>query len=154
TNMDKVVAVGKVTASPTVFARNQLEIAVKPGNPKGVKTLADLKNVGTIALCGATVPCGTYAANVLSRAGVTIPESSITRGVDAKATISAVAQGDANAALVYVTDVKAAGSSVQAVAIPDDQNTVAVYPIAPVAGNANPPVAKAFVAYVASPPGQ
>src|SRR5882762_8928546 len=65
TNMDKLVTTGKVAVSPTIFARNQLEIAVKPGNPKAVKTLADLKNVGTIALCGATVPCGVYAANVL-----------------------------------------------------------------------------------------
>ncbi len=154
TNMDRLVTGGKVADSPTVFARNQLQIAVKPGNPKRVNTLADLRTIGTISLCGATVPCGVYAANVLSRAAVSIPESSITRGVDAKATIAAVAQGDANAALVYVTDVKAAGPTVQAVVIPDDQNTVAVYPIAPIAGTGNRKLAKAFVAFVASPVGQ
>jgi molybdate transport system substrate-binding protein len=154
TSMDRLVTSGKVTASPRIFARNQLQIAVKPGNPKAIKTLADLKNAGTIALCGATVPCGVYAANVLSRAGISIPETSITRGVDAKATIAAVAPGDANAALVYVTDVKTAGSSVAGVVIPDEQNTVAVYPIAPIAGRSNPKLAKAFAAYVASPAGQ
>jgi molybdate transport system substrate-binding protein len=153
-NMDKLVTTGKVTASPTVFARNQLEIAVKPGNPKAVKTLADLKNVGTIALCGATVPCGIYAANVLSRANVSIPESSITRGADAKATLAAVSQSDANAAIVYVTDVKAAGSAVTGVEIPDEQNTVAVYPIAPIVGTANAKLAKAFIDYAASAKGQ
>ncbi len=153
-NMDRLVTGGKVADSPTVFARNQLQIAVKPGNPKGVRTLADLRNAGTIALCGATVPCGQYAANVLSRANVAIPESSITRGVDAKATIAAVAQGDANAAMVYVTDVKAAGSTVTAVTIPDDQNTIAVYPIAPLAATTNKKLAKAFVAFVASSKGQ
>jgi molybdate transport system substrate-binding protein len=154
TNMDKLIAAGKVTASPTTFARNQMEIAVKPGNPKGIKTLSDLPNAGTIALCGATVPCGVYAANVLSRAGVTIPAGSITRGADAKATLAAVAPGDANAALVYVTDVKAAGSTVQGVVIPDAQNTVAVYPVAPLASSSNAKLAKAFVTYVASPAGQ
>jgi molybdate transport system substrate-binding protein len=154
TSMDKLVTAGKVTASPTIIARNQLEIAVKPGNPKSIKTLADLAKAGTIALCGATVPCGVYAANVLSRANVTIPTSSITRGADAKATLAAVSPGDANAALVYVTDVKAAGTAVQGVMIPDDQNTVAVYPAAPLASTSNAKLAKAFVAHVASPTGQ
>ena len=154
TNMDKLVTTGKVTASPTPFARNNLQIAVKPGNPERLTTLADLEDIGIVSLCGATVPCGVYAANVLSRAGVQIPESSITRGADAKATIAAVAQGDANAAIVYATDVRAAGSAVKGVVIPDDQNTIAVYPIAPIAGNANPRVAKAFVEYVVSPKGQ
>ncbi len=151
TNMDKLLKTGNVVVSPTVFARNQLEIAVKPDNPKSIKTLADLTTAGTIALCGATVPCGVYAANVLSRAGVTIPESSITRGADAKATIAAVSPGDANAALVYVTDVKAAGTTVQGVKIPDEQNTIALYPIAPVVGSSKRKLAAAFVAYVASP---
>jgi molybdate transport system substrate-binding protein len=153
-NMDKLVTAGKVTASPTTFARNQLEIATKPGNPSNVKGLNDLSRVGTIALCGATVPCGVYAANVLQRAGVSIPESSITRGVDAKATLAAVSQGDANAAIVYVTDVNAARKSVTGVEIPEAQNTVAVYPIAPIASSSNQRAAKALISYVASPAGQ
>lgn len=154
TNMDKLVSTGKVSTTPAAFARNSLQIAVKPGNPKNVTSLANLKDIGIVSLCGATVPCGVHAGNVLSRAGVRIPESSVTRGADAKATIAAVAQGDANAAIVYSTDVKAAGSTVKGVVIPDDQNTIAVYPIAPIAGNANPKVAKAFVDYVASSKGQ
>lgn len=154
TNMDKLVSTGKVSTTPTAFARNNLQIAVKPGNPKNVASLASLKDVGVVSLCGATVPCGVYAANVLARAGVQIPEGNVTRAADAKATIGAVAQGDANAAIVYATDVKAAGSSVKGVVIPDDENTIAVYPIAPLAGSANPKVAKAFVEYVASPKGQ
>jgi molybdate transport system substrate-binding protein len=152
--MDKLVTTGKVTASPTVFARNRLEIAVKPGNPKGIRTLADLRGAGTVALCAASVPCGVYAANVLSRAGVTIPESSITRGADAKATLAAVSPGDANAAVVYVTDVKAARGAVQGVVIPDDQNAVAVYPLAPLAASSNARLARSFTAYVASLAGE
>jgi molybdate transport system substrate-binding protein len=153
-NMDKLVTQGKVTASPQTFARNQMEIAVKPGNPKRVKSVGDLANVGVISLCGAQVPCGIYAANILQRAGVTIPESSITRGADAKTTIAAVAQGDAQAAMVYVTDVQAAGSAVTGVEIPEAQNTIAVYPIARIAGTSNGKLANAFIAYVLSPAGQ
>ena len=107
--MDKLVTSGKVTAAPQTFARNQMEIVTKPGNPKNVKSVTDLPNVGVVALCGAQVPCGVYAANILQRAGVTIPESSITRGADVKTTLAAVSQGDAQAGIVYVTDVKAAG---------------------------------------------
>jgi len=154
TNMDKLVTSGNVKAAPQTFARNQMEIAVKPGNPKRVKSVTDLPDVGVVALCGATVPCGVYAANILQRAKVTIPESSITRGADVKTTLAAVAQGDAQAAMVYVTDVKAAGSTVTGVEIPDDQNTIAVYPIAPIAGTSNGKLANAFIAYVLSPAGQ
>jgi molybdate transport system substrate-binding protein len=153
-SMDKLVVSGNVKASPRTFARNQMEIAVKPGNPKRVKSVSDLPNVGIVSLCGAQVPCGIYAANILQRAKVTIPESSITRGTDAKTTIAAVAQGDAHAALVYATDVKAARSTVTGVEIPEDQNTIAVYPIAPIAGTSNAKLANAFISYVLSPAGQ
>jgi molybdate transport system substrate-binding protein len=154
TNMDKLVTQGLVTASPQAFARNQMEIVVKPGNPKHVTTLKDLANVGVVALCAAQVPCGLYAANILQRAGVKIPESSITRGADVKTTLAAVAQGDAQAGMVYVTDAKAAGSTVTGVEIPEVQNTIAVYPIAPIAGTSNTKLANAFIAYVLSPAGQ
>ena len=154
TNMDKLVSGGQVTATPAPFARNQMGIAVKPGNPQKVTGVADLANIGTISLCGTTVPCGVYAASTLKKANVTIPESSITRGADAKATLAAVSQGDANAAIVYVTDVKAAGTTVQGVEIPADQNVVAVYPIAPIASSTNAKLAQSFIEYVVSPAGQ
>jgi molybdate transport system substrate-binding protein len=154
TTMDELVAGGQVTDTPTPFARNEMQIAVKPGNPMKVTSVANLAKLGTVSLCGATVPCGVYAGRVLKKADVTIPESSVTRGVDAKATIAAVAQGDANAAIVYATDVMAAGTTVAAVDIPADQNVIAVYPIAPIESSSNPRLASAFVMFVASPAGQ
>ena len=154
TNMDKLVSGGQVTATPTPFARNQMEIAVKPGNPSKVASVADLADIGTVSLCGATVPCGIYAASVLKKANVTIPESSITRGADVKATLAAVSQGDANAAIVYESDVQSAGTTVAGVMIPADQNVVAVYPIAPIAASSNLKLARAFISYVVSPAGQ
>jgi molybdate transport system substrate-binding protein len=154
-NMDRLVDGGQVTAKPVVFARNELAIATKPGNPEKIVTLADLADVpGVVALCAAAVPCGKYADAALEAAGVTIPPEKITRGLNAKATLTSVSAGDADAAIVYVTDVNAAGSSVRGVAIPDADNQVAVYPIAPVADAANVATAKAFTKYVSSPAGQ
>ena len=89
TNMQKLVSGGQVTAEPTVFAANALTIVVKPGNPKNIKSLADLANVGTISLCADTVPCGKYAQQALTQAGVTIPADKITKGADVKATLAA-----------------------------------------------------------------
>jgi molybdate transport system substrate-binding protein len=153
-NMDKLVDGGQVTAKPVVFATNTLQIATKPGNPEKIKTLADLADAGTIALCASEVPCGKYANAALTAAGVTIPNEQITRGLNAKATLTAVSAGDADAAIVYVTDVNAAGSAVKGVKIPDDENQLAIYPITPLADAANATTATAFAKFVASPAGQ
>ena len=154
TNMQKLVSGGQVTAEPTVFAANALTIVVKPGNPKGIKSLADLANVGTISLCADTVPCGKYAQQALTQAGVTIPADKVTKGADVKATLAQVSTGDADAAIVYTTDAKAAGKTVQAVKIPAWLNVYAIYPIAPLASSQNQALAKAWVQYTVSPAGQ
>jgi len=112
-----------------------------------------LPTVGTVALCGSTVPCGVYAASVLGRAGVVIPESHVTRGTDATTTLGAVSTGDADAAVVYATDGVAAGRAVTTVPIPADQNVTAVYPIAPLARSGSPRLAAAFVRFVRSATG-
>jgi molybdate transport system substrate-binding protein len=153
-NMDKLVTGGQVTAKPVDFAENKLEIAVKPGNPQKVKTLADLASVGIVSLCAPEVPCGKYADAALAAAGVTLPPEQITRGTNAKVTLTAVSAGDADAGIVYVTDVKSAGSSVTGVRIRNSQNEIAIYPIALLADAANPTTAKAFAKYVASPAGE
>jgi len=152
--MNKLVTAALVDGAPVDFATNQLVIVTKPGNPKKVKTLADLATVGIVSLCGQTVPCGKYAAQVLQTAGVTIPETSVTRGVDVKATLGAVTTGDADAAIVYVTDAKSAGNTVTAVTIPDDQNAIATYPIATLKASANKATSDAFIAYVTSSKGE
>jgi molybdate transport system substrate-binding protein len=145
---------GLLSGPSQIFATNKLVIVTKPGNPKGIKTLADLAGAGTVALCAATAPCGKYAAQILAEAGVTIPTSSITRGENAKATLSAVANGDADAGIVYVTDGEAAGSTVSTVAIPVAQNAGAKYPIAIVKATRNEALAQAFMSYVLGPQGQ
>ena len=153
-NMQRLVSGGQVTADPIDFAANLLTIVVKPGNPKNVKSLADLPNLGVVSLCASTVPCGKYAAQALSQDGVAIPSDEVTQGADVKATLASVATGDADAGVVYVTDAKSAGKTVQAVKIPASLNVLAVYPIAPLASTQNASLAKAWVKYVASAPGQ
>ena len=153
-NMDKLVSGGQVTATPIDFARNKLQIAVKPDNPKQVRSLGDLATVGIVSLCAPEVPCGKYADAALAGADVVISPEQITRGQNAKATLTAVSAGDADAAIVYVTDVRAAGSSVEGVRISDRHNEIAIYPIAPLADASNPRTAKAFAKYVASPAGE
>jgi molybdate transport system substrate-binding protein len=152
-SVERLVANGNVVADPRVFARNSLSIAVKPGNPEKVKSVNDLARLKTIAMCGKAAPCGVYASTVLSRSGVVVKESNITRGVDAKATLGAVVTGDADAAIVYKTDVIAAGKSIQAVDIATASNVKAMYGIASIRSSKNGSLAKAFVDFVLSEQG-
>lgn len=154
TNMEELTAEDLVAGEPTAFATNELVIVTKPGNPEGIETLDDLVDAGVVALCAEDAPCGRFAAEVLDGAGVSIPEESVTRGQNVRATLTAVTEGDAVAGIVYVTDAESAGDAVEAVEIPDDQNAVAVYPIGVLAEAAEPEVAEAFAAYVASGEGQ
>jgi molybdate transport system substrate-binding protein len=153
TNVDKLSAAGDVSGKPVVFARNLLEIAVAKGNPKKIKALADTLKPGVqLVLCAATVPCGKFALAAYQQAGLTAPK--VPTSQDVKATLSNVTLGTADAAIVYVTDVKAAKGKVAGVVIPPAQNVVATYPIAVVKSSANAATAQAFVKYVASPAGK
>lgn len=153
TNMDKLSSAGDVAGKPVVFARNLLEIAVAKGNPKRITTLADTLKPGVqLVLCAPTVPCGKFALQAYQQAGLTVPK--VPTGQDVKATLSNVTLGSADAAVVYVTDVKAAKGKVAGVVIPSTQNVVATYPIGVVKASTNAAAAQAFVQYVASAAGK
>lgn len=150
-NMDQVVA-GGAAASPTTFATNVMEIAVPPSNPGKVRALADLANKGVkVALCQAQVPCGVTAAQVLSKAKLTVKP--VTLEADVKATLTKVQLGSVDAGVVYVTDVRAAGSKVKGIAIPAAVNASTSYPVAALTKAPNAAGAAAFVAYVLSADG-
>jgi molybdate transport system substrate-binding protein len=140
----------RYAGEPQVFARNQLVIVTEPGNPAGIEGLADLADAGVVALCAERAPCGRFAAEVLEGAEVTLDEGSVTRGQNAKATLVAVAEGDAVAGIAYVTDAAAAAGGVDAVAIPADQNVVAAYPLVAIDGPGDDALAGAFVAHLLS----
>lgn len=150
--MQVAVTRGSV-AGPSVFAHNRLALLVAKGNPKGIRTLADLARPGLIVvLCAAEVPCGRFGVQALDRAGVKVTPASLeanVRGVVAKVTL-----GEADAGIVYVTDARAAGDKAEGVSIPDAQNVLAAYPIATVTTTRNAALANAFVAFVRAPDGQ
>lgn len=153
TNMDKLKADGFTAGTSQVFAHNKLEIVVAAGNPKGITGLADLAKPGVIYITeAATVPAGKYAFQILAAAGVTLKPKSLE--TDVKSVVSKIELGEADAGIVYVTDVKAAGGKVTGVPIPDSVNVIATYPIVAVKETKNSALANAFIAYVLSADGQ
>jgi len=138
---------------PVTFARNRLEILVAPGDPKSITSLADLARSDLkVVLEDDSVPAGRYAAQALQTAGVTVKP--VSKETDVKAAVSKVTLGEADAAIVYVSDVIAAGAKGQGVRIPDALNVVATYPIATVTTTRNRAAATAFVEAVAKGSGQ
>ncbi|WP_447911816.1 molybdate ABC transporter substrate-binding protein [Microbacterium phyllosphaerae] len=136
--------------NPTLFASNTLVIAVPTGNPGGVETLADLADVTTV-LCAPEVPCGAASATLLSNAGVTLEAASLEQNVTA--VLTKVAASEADAGLVYATDV--IGRDDVEVIVPDGADEVVNhYPIAALSEAPNSAAAEAFVAFVLSDEGQ
>ncbi|HVF13728.1 MAG TPA: molybdate ABC transporter substrate-binding protein [Acidimicrobiales bacterium] len=130
--------------APTTFARNKLEILVAPGNPLAITGLADLaRDDVKLVLGDESVPVGRFSAQALRAAGVTT--NPVSREGDVKAVVAKVTLGEADVAIVYATDVIAAGAKGQGVVIPDDQNVIAHYPIAIVKTTGNRSAAAAFV---------
>lgn len=146
-NMQKLVDGGLVTRPPSTFAHNRLAIVVAAGNPKKITRLSDLARSGlVIVLCAPAVPCGRYAGQALKKAGVTVNPAS--QETDVKAVVSKVALGEADAGIVYVTDIKAAGAPVEGVDIPAALNVIADYPVAVLKDSQNLTLARAFILYL------
>lgn len=146
-NMTKLTDAGPVAGKPADFATNVLTIAVPPGNPAKIRTFVDLAKPGVLTVvCAPQVPCGSAAIQVEAETGVTLtPASEEASVTDA---LGKVASGEADAGLVYVTDVKAAGDSVEGIEFDESSEAVNTYPIAALKDSANPNVAAAFSAYV------
>jgi len=150
--MATVTRAGAAAGEPTVFVRNRLQIAVPRGNPAGVRSLADLGRADLrIALCAEQVPCGAAALTVFAAAGVVPAPDTLEQ--DVKATLSKVALGEVDAALVYRTDVLGASGGVAGVPFPEAGRAVNDYPIVAVEQAPNPAAATAFVAHVLSAEG-
>lgn len=138
---------GEKVVDPKIFATNVLTIVTAPGNPKNIRTLADVTKDGvTTVVCSVSVPCGSAAALVEENARIDIKpvsEETAVTGV-----LSKVQTGQADAGLVYVTDAVGAGDSVTTVADPALAAVVNAYPIATVTESENAPLAQQFVGMV------
>jgi molybdate transport system substrate-binding protein len=152
-NMAKLTDAGLDADVPVVFATNAAEIIVEAGNPEGIVSIADLADADLVVVqCALEVPCGAYAAQVFASAGVSVAPKSFEANVNA--VVAKVNLGEADAGIVYRTDVLAAGGRAEGVPIPDGINVIAEYPIAVTAGAPNPTGADRFVEFVLSQAGQ
>ncbi len=150
-NMDK--AADDVEGTPVNFATNVLQIATPPDNPAGVSSLQDLAKPDVqVVVCAPEVPCGAATVKVEEAAGIDIKpvseESSVTD------VLGKVTTGDADAGLVYVTDVKGAGDAVKGIAFDESSAAVNVYPIAALAASKHAELAAQFLDFVTGSQGQ
>lgn len=152
-NMAKVTAEKLVAGEPVRFATNTLQVAVPPGNPAQIASFADLGRNGVkVVVCAPQVPCGSATKRVEAATGVELrpvsEENSVTD------VLNKVTSGEADAGVVYRTDVAAAGDRVLGVAFPEASRAVNVYPIAVLSGSDNQTLAREFVDLVTGDQGQ
>ena len=151
--MAQVAEAGLVAGEPTVFATNVLQIAVAPGNPENVAAFADLTAPGlAVVTCAPQVPCGAATERVERATGITL--TPVSEEPDVRSVLSKVTSRNADAGLVYVTDVRSADGAVDGVAFPEARQAVNDYPVATLAGADEPEHAAAFVELVTGPEGQ
>ncbi|GAA1883733.1 molybdate ABC transporter substrate-binding protein [Paeniglutamicibacter psychrophenolicus] len=152
-NMSKLQDSGLVAGTPVDFATNTLQIVVPPSNPASIASLADLAKPGLkLVICAPQVPCGAATETVEESAGVMLApvseESSVTD------VLGKVTSGEADAGLVYVTDVLAAGDKVKGIKFPESSAAANTYPITTVGTSPNKNLANEFIASVTAPEGQ
>ena len=152
-NMAEVADASLTAADPVDVATNVLEIVTPAGNPAGVTSFADLARPGLeVVVCAAQVPCGAATEEVERATGVTLApvseESSVTD------VLGKVVSGEADAGLVYVTDVAAAGDAVTGVPFEESSRAVNTYPVAALRDAADADLARGFVGFVAGATGR
>jgi len=151
-NMDALTAADLVGPA-TLFASNTLRIAVPLGNPLGITTLEDLGRPDVLTvLCAPQVPCGAASAQLLSNTGVTLSPASEEQSVTA--VVTKVAEGIADAGLVYSTDIAANPDRLEGITPAGAADVVGHYPIAVVADTPHAQAAQAFIDLVLSAEGQ
>jgi molybdate transport system substrate-binding protein len=151
--MDTVVKADLTSSDPVNFASNTLVIVTAPGDPKQIRSFADLAKPDLrVAVCQASAPCGSAAQRIEDNTGVhlnPVSEESVSSGVLGKVT-----SGDADAGLVYLTDAHKAGDKVAAVQFPESSEAVNIYPIAILKHASQPALAQKFVDLVTGATGQ
>lgn len=145
-NMERITSEARNDGEPTAFATSELAIAVAPGNPLGIETLADLARAGADApvtvICAAEVPCGSASRTLLERDGVELAPASEEQNVTA--VLTKVREGEADAGLVYLSDILRAEGEVDGIEIEDASDAAGDYLAVPIEGSDAPEAAAAF----------
>ena len=152
TNMDKLTDAGLDAADPVDFTTNTLRIAVPAGNPADVTDLASLTGDLNLVVCAPEVPCGAATGTVEEAAGLEFAPVSEEQSVTD--VLNKVTSGEADAGLVYVTDVKKAGDAAWGIDFPESDAAVNIYPITTVKGTENAELGQEFVDLVRREDGQ
>lgn len=151
--MDTVSGPGLVAGEPRVFVTNKLEIAVAPGNPRGINGFADLARPGLkVVICAPQVPCGSAEKAVEKATGIKV--TPVSEEPDVTSVLGKVGSGDADAGVVYVTDVRSAPGKVTGVPFPEADKAINTYPIAVLKQAKDPGLAGRWVDLVRGPEGQ
>ena len=151
--MKTVSDAGQTGAAPASFAKKTQQLAVAPGNPSGITSFADLVRPGLgVVVCARGVPCGDTELRI--EATTNIDVRPVSEEPDVRSTLTRVQSGDADAGLIYVTDVAAANGAVQGVAFPEAAQAVTNYPIAVVRTSEHAELAQRFQALVTGQAGQ
>lgn len=151
--MDNVAEQGLLAAAPVPFAQNELAIAVERGNPLDINGLEDLARPDlAVVLAADEVPAGRYTNEMLAAKG--IPVAPVSREPSVRAALSRVVLGEADAGVVYRSDISANSGDVTGVAIPAEDNIIATYPAAVIAGGNHSEAGQLFVAYLVGTNGQ
>lgn len=146
-------AADHLTGRRRIVARNALTVAVSPGNPRRLQGVQSLTRPGLRVVVGAgTTPIGRYARQIFTKAGLTVRWSS--EEISARAVLDRVRSGEADAGLVYITDLRSAGAAASSVPIPAAQNVTATYQAAAVKDTGHEDAAEGFVAWLATPDAQ
>jgi molybdate transport system substrate-binding protein len=166
TQMNMAIESGRIiSGTQRTFVRNRLVVITPADNPAGLTVLADLAVPGTkIVFAAQEVPVGQYTLDFLDKAaadgalGAGYKDAVIANVVsyeeNVRAVLAKIVLGEADAGVVYTSDVGAAAEDVNQIEIPDALNTIASYPIAALNDSPNPKLAQQFVDYVLAPEGQ
>jgi molybdate transport system substrate-binding protein len=140
------------------FAQNKLVIITPPDDPANISSIDDLAVPGVqLILAAKGVPVGDYAREALSNAGIADKAEAnvVSNEEDDASVVAKITSGEADAAIVYLSEVTdAVAPQVKAIPIADPVNVIATYPIAVVHGSTNADGAQAFIDYVTGPQGQ
>jgi molybdate transport system substrate-binding protein len=151
-NMDKATTAKLTVGKPVAFATNTMEIAVPPDNPASIKTFADLSRPGVkLVDCAPEVPCGAAAQQLATLARQRLRPVSEEQSVTD--VLAKVESGEADAGLVYVTDVRSAGEKVKGIPFPESSRVVNTYPVVALS-KGDTVLAKAFIDDVLGAQGQ